>query len=111
MKLRARDGIGQFQSFRARADPLAGTDFCCRVVIILRKVFLEVTFGIGQSLVRNGSKHTVRAYPVSERPKRASHTISALATAGDSKGTWPAIVRPLGTIFRRKHNDFAETGR
>ena len=106
MELFARDGIGKFQSFRARADPLAGTDFARRVIIILREVFIEVTLGISQILVRDGSKHTVRAYPVSERPKRASHTIFALATAGDIKGTCAAIVRPLGTIVDGNQDGF-----
>ena len=111
MELFARDGIGKFQSFRARAGPLAGTDFARRVIIILREVFIEVTLRTGQILMRDGSKHTVRVYPVSERPKRASHTISALTTTDDSKGTGTAIVRPLGTIFRRKQNDLAGIGR
>jgi len=74
-------------------------------------MLVEVTLGIGQVFLRHGGKHTVRGYPVCERPKRASHTNSALATAGDSKGTGAVIVRPLGTNFRRKQNDFAETGR
>ncbi|MGO9585712.1 MAG: hypothetical protein ACLP2Y_05915, partial [Limisphaerales bacterium] len=49
-------------AFRARADPLAGTDFARRVVIILRQVLVEITLGIAQIFLRNGGKHKALFY-------------------------------------------------
>src|SRR5438034_7209153 len=64
IKLFARDvpAVIQPQSLRTNADPLAGTDFTRRVVIILRQVFYKVTFGGGQLLMDDGAEHTKRRY-------------------------------------------------
>lgn len=63
--------FGKFQSFRTRADPLAGTDFARRVVIVLDQMLVEILLGIGQVLLRDRSKHTVRDYPVCRMLRRA----------------------------------------
>src|SRR5687767_14878429 len=52
----------QSQSFRAETDPLAGPDFSSGIVIALRQMLDEVTFGTVQFLMRDGSEHTLRDY-------------------------------------------------
>ena len=66
MKLFAGDDVFQSQPFRARADPLAGTDFTGGVVIVLRQMLVEVTLGIGQIFMRDGSEHKTRYYRFSK---------------------------------------------
>ena len=46
----------------ARTDPLAGTNFARRVVIILRQVLVEIILGIAKIFLRNGSKHKALFY-------------------------------------------------
>ena len=60
VKLFARNVLrgAQSQLFCAHTNPLAGTNFTGGVVIVPGKMFVEVTFGIGQILMRYGSKHT-----------------------------------------------------
>ena len=48
----------QTQPVRAYTNPLTGADFTGGVVIVLRQVLDEVTFGTGQTLMGNGSKHS-----------------------------------------------------
>ena len=71
----------QSQTFRARADPLAGTDFARRVVIILRQVLVEVTLGTGQIFLRDGSEHTQSGYRIPGPGKCASHSICISANS------------------------------
>ena len=58
MELFAGDVLLQSQPLCARADPLAGPDFAGGVVIVLGQVLDKVTFGTGQTLMRDGSKHS-----------------------------------------------------
>jgi hypothetical protein len=67
MKLFARHDVCQSQPFRARADPLARTDFARRVVIILRQVLVEVTLCIAQIFLRHGRKHKALFYLLFKR--------------------------------------------
>jgi hypothetical protein len=62
VKLFARDLPAQTQSFRARADPLAGSDFTGGVIIVLCQMLVEVALGIGQILMGNGCEHKTRHY-------------------------------------------------
>jgi hypothetical protein len=57
MKLFAGDDVFQPHPFRARADPLAGTDFADGVIIVLGQMLVEITLGIAKIFLRNGSKH------------------------------------------------------
>ncbi len=61
----------QLQSFHAHADPLAGTDFACRVVIVLLQMLVEILLGIGQVFLCDSGKHAVRGYPVFRTLQRA----------------------------------------
>jgi hypothetical protein len=67
MKLFARHDVCQSQPFRARADPLAGTDFPGSIVIILRQVFVEVTLGVTQVFLRHDRKHKASFHPFFKR--------------------------------------------
>src|SRR6266542_4208915 len=109
MELFTRNVLPQSQALRTRPDPLAGTNFTCRIVIVLLQMLVEILLCIGQAFLCNGSKHTVRGYPISAAAWCVLGTMSFHASADDSKGRCAVIVRPLGTIFRRKQNGFAKT--
>jgi hypothetical protein len=56
-ELLAGDDRFQFQSFRTRANPLAGPDLPGSVIVILRQMLVEILLGIRQILMRYGRKH------------------------------------------------------
>ena len=60
MELFVRDFIAQPQQLGSQSDPLTGPHFAGRVVVVLREVFIEVTLGSGQVLMRDGREHTTR---------------------------------------------------
>jgi len=63
------------QSFRTNANPLAGTDFTPRVVIILRQMLDELPLRTCQFFMGDGAKHTKRRYQCPGRVLHGSHTI------------------------------------
>jgi hypothetical protein len=67
VKLFARDLPAQAQSFRARADPLAGPDFTGGIIIVLCQMLVEVALGIGQIFMGNGCEHITQHYLFSQK--------------------------------------------